>query len=105
MEKEGAITFHVRVQPRASRNAVGGEWQAALKVRLASPPLDGRANEELCRQLAGHLKVPVGAVRILGGKHNRTKLVEVRGATAKQVQALAALITKKVKLPILPGNK
>ncbi len=90
VEKKGFVTFQVRVQPRASRNAVGGEWQASLKVRLTAPPVDDRANEELCRVLAAHLNVPVGAVRILSGERSRTKRIEVRGATAQQVQALAA---------------
>ncbi len=94
-EKDGAITFRVRVQPRASRDAVGGEWQTALKVRLTAPPVDGRANDDLCRVLAAHLNVSVGAVRILSGERNRTKRVEVRGATAKQVQALGASPVKK----------
>ena len=94
-QKEGAVIFHVRVQPRASRSAVGGEWQSALKVRLTAPPVDGRANHELCRILAGHLNVPVGAVRILSGEGNRTKRIEVRGATPRQIQALADAALKK----------
>ena len=94
-EKEGAVTFHVRVQPRSSRSIVGGEWQSALKVRLTSPPVDGRANDELCRLLAAHLNAPVGAVRILSGARSRTKRIEIRGATTKQIQALADATLKK----------
>jgi len=85
-----AVTFHVRVQPRASRDAVGGEWDGALRVRLTAPPLDGRANDALCRLLAAELNVPPRAVKILSGERSRTKRVEVTGATAAQIQALAA---------------
>jgi uncharacterized protein (TIGR00251 family) len=92
-----AVTFAVRVQPRASRDAIGGEWpaapgqRAALKVRLTAPPVDDRANAALCRLLADALGVPAGRVRIMGGERSRLKLVEVRCVTAAQVQALAKL--------------
>jgi len=88
-EKSGAVIFTVRVQPRASRDAIEGEWQGALKVRLTAPPVDDRANGACCRILAEHLNIPVSAVRILSGERSRTKRVEVRGVTAAQVQRLA----------------
>lgn len=88
-EWAGAVTFRVRVQPRASNDAVGGEWQGAIKVRLTAPAVDSRANESLCRLLAARLNVPRGAVRILSGERSRTKRVEVRGATTQQAEALA----------------
>ena len=86
----GAVQFRVRVQPRASRDAIGGTWQGALKVRLTAPPVDDRANAACRRLLAGHLNIPVSAVRILTGERSRTKLIEVRGASGEQVQQLAA---------------
>ena len=85
-----AVTFSVRVQPRASRNAIAGEWQGALKVRLTAPPVEDRANEALLRLLAESLNIPPGAVRILAGKHSRTTRVEVTGVTAERVRALAS---------------
>jgi len=93
-ERDGAVTFSVRVQPRASRNQIDGEWAgepgqpAALKVRLTAPPVDDRANQALCRLLADELGVAASAVRIVSGERGRTKRVEVRGVTAQQVQAL-----------------
>lgn len=88
-EASGRVTFSVRVQPRASRSEILGEWQGALRVRLAAPPVDDRANEALCRLLAERLKVPLSAVTLLRGARSRTKQIEVRGATAAQVCALA----------------
>ena len=73
----------MRVQPRASRNAIEGTWQGALRVRLTAPPVDDRANEALRRLLAESLKIPVTAVRIISGEHSRTKRVEVRGVSAE----------------------
>ena len=89
-EKAGVVSFRVRVQPRASRDSVGGEWEGALRVRLTAPPVESRANEALCRLLAKYLNVPTGAVRLLSGSRSRTKRVEIAGVTAEQVQALSA---------------
>ena len=89
-EWNGAVVFSVRVQPRASRNAVEGEWQGALKVRLTAPPVDDKANAALCVFLAEQLNIQRSAVRILAGERSRNKRVEVHGATAQQVRKLAA---------------
>ena len=91
-EKPGSVSFRVRVQPRASRDSIGGEREGALKVRITAPPVDSRANEALCRLLAKYLNVPTGAVRLLSGERSRTKRVEVAGVTAAQVQTLAARV-------------
>jgi len=89
VEKDGAVTFAVRVQPRASRNEIAGKWQDGLKIRLTAPPVDDRANEALRRFLAASLNVPLSAVRIATGERSRTKRVEIRGVTAAAVRALA----------------
>jgi uncharacterized protein (TIGR00251 family) len=81
--------FQVRVIPRASRDAIEGEYQGALKVRLTAPPVDDRANESLRRLLAEELDVPVSAVRILSGARGRSKQVSVVGATQAQIRSLA----------------
>ena len=90
-ERDGAAIFSVRVQPRASREAIEGEWQGALKVRLTAPPVDDQANEALRRLLARRLNVPLAAVSILSGGRGRTKRVAVGGVTADQVRGLAAV--------------
>ncbi len=86
--RDGEVMFAVRVAPRASRNAIEGEYNGALKVRLTAPPLDNRANEALRRLLAERLKVPVSAVRIVAGEKSRTKRVSILGVTRAQVAAL-----------------
>ena len=88
-EHAGAVILSVRVQPRASRNAIAGEWQGALKVRLTAPPVDDKANAALCAFLAEQLNIPRSAVRILAGERSRTKRVEIRGVTAEQIRNLA----------------
>jgi hypothetical protein len=93
-ERDGSIIFAVRVTPRASRNAIGGEHQGALKVRLTVPPIKSRANDALRRLLAARLNVPVSAVRIVGGEKNRNRRVSVAGVTRAQVVSLAAAATE-----------
>jgi uncharacterized protein len=88
ISRDGAVSFAVRVIPRASRDAVDGEFQGALKVRLTAPPADNRANEALRRFLADRLNVSASAVRILRGEKSRSKHVEVRGVSAAQIQSL-----------------
>jgi hypothetical protein len=84
-EQEEGVSFAVRVVPRASKDAVEGEIQGALKVRLTAPPVDDRANEALRRLLAEHLNVPVSAVRIVAGEKSRTKRVLIRGASRDRI--------------------
>jgi len=87
-ESDGEVRFAVRVQPRASRNAIEGVRNGALLIRLTAPPVEGEANEALVRLLAARLNVPKSAVRILSGERGRTKRVAVRGVSAEQVRAL-----------------
>lgn len=88
-EKNGTVSFVVRVQPRASRDEIVGEYQDGLKVRLTAPPVNDRANEALRKLLAERLKVPRTAVRIASGERSRTKRVEVHGVSAAKIRELA----------------
>ena len=83
------IRFTVRVQPRASRNELGGAHGEALKVRLTSPPVDGAANAALIDFLASSLDVSRRAVRIVSGEASRTKVVEIDGIAPAAVERLA----------------
>jgi uncharacterized protein (TIGR00251 family) len=88
-EKDGSVSFVVRVQPRASRDEIVGEYQDGLKIRLTAPPVDDHANEALRKLLASRLKVPLAAVRIASGERSRTKRVEIHGVTAAMIRGLA----------------
>lgn len=74
-------SLRIRVQPGATRSGVVGPHGDALKVRVAAPANDGKANAELVRFLARHLGVPARDIVIVTGHHSRTKIVEVRGVT------------------------
>lgn len=84
-----SVRLRVHVQPRASRSEIAGLHGDAIKVRLMAPPVENAANEELVALLARALNLPRGAVRIVGGARGRSKVVEVVGATAEQIQRLA----------------
>jgi uncharacterized protein len=90
-ESDGRISFRVRVVPRASRTEVAGVQEGALKVRLAAPPVEGAANEELVRTLAKELRVPRRAVEITGGHASRLKQVQVSGASPDALRRLAGV--------------
>ena len=77
------ITFTIRVTPRASANAVAGERDGALLVRVSAPPVEGKANDAVVAVLAKALGLPKSSVRVERGGATRTKLVSVpRGAEA-----------------------
>jgi uncharacterized protein len=71
----------VRLQPRARRNEVVGEREGRLVVRVAAPPVDGRANDALCKLIAKRMGVPRGQVAIVRGAGSRDKLLRIEGVT------------------------
>ena len=88
-EKNGAVIFTVRVVPRASRSEIVGELDGTLKVRIASPPVDGAANAELIKLFAKTLGVSKSDVEIVSGQSSKTKLVQITGITTHQIRSLA----------------
>jgi uncharacterized protein len=84
-EKAGVVRVDVYVQPRASRSQVVGEHGDALKIRLAAPPVDGAANDELIRFMAKTLGVAQSQVTIASGATSRRKTIEIQGSTIDKV--------------------
>jgi len=84
--KDGAV-LTVLVQAKSSRTECVGRCGDALKIRVAAPPVDGAANEELTRFLAGELAIPRTAVRIESGAGGRHKRVLLKGVRSSDVQA------------------
>jgi hypothetical protein len=78
------IALRLRVQPLASRTEVAGILGDELKIRVAAPPVDGQANEELVRFLAKRLGVPRHAVAIVSGSGSRSKVAAIRGIGAEE---------------------
>ena len=91
-QKNGRLTFNVRVVPRASRSEVVGAHDGALRVRVAAPPVDGAANDELVRLLAKVLGVARTAVAVTAGKTSKLKRVAVSGIEPESLLRLGKLI-------------
>ena len=84
-EKDGAVTIRVKVQPRAPRTEIVGEHAGALKLRVAAPPVDGKANEECRRFLAKLFEVSATSVEIISGDSSRDKVIRIRSVSARRV--------------------
>ena len=78
-------TIAFQIQPRAKRTEVVGWHDAAIKVRLRAPPVDGAANDELVRFLASHTGVPRSAITIVSGRTSRRKRIALEGVTESDV--------------------
>ena len=79
------VRITVRVAPRASKSMIEGVKDGVLRVRLAAPPVEGAANEELIRVIANAFDVPKRAVSIARGERAKTKLVDIDGVTPADV--------------------
>jgi uncharacterized protein (TIGR00251 family) len=84
-EKDGSVTFKVKVQPRAPRTEIVGEHAGAVKLRVAAPPVDGKANEECRRFLAKLFEVSATSVEIVSGESSRDKVIRIRSISARRV--------------------
>lgn len=73
--------LRVRLQPKAKRNEIVEERDGVLVVRVAAPPVEGRANDALCKLLAKRAGVARGQVTVVQGASARDKLVRVEGVS------------------------
>lgn len=86
-ESGGGATFAVRLQPKAKKNAIIGEMDGVLKLAVAAPPVEGRANEACIRFIAELLNVARSSVTIAAGASSRNKVIRIEGLTAEQVRS------------------
>lgn len=81
------VVLAIHVQPGASRSEAAGEHGEALKIRLAAPPVDGKANAALIAFVARCLDVPRSQVELIGGVASRQKRLRVKGVSLDAVNA------------------
>ena len=78
----------IRLQPRGGRDAVVGERDGAVLIRISAPPVDGKANAALIAFVAKRLGVPKGSVTIIRGETSRNKVIRVDGRAADDVRTM-----------------
>ncbi len=87
----GGVRLTIHVQPRASRTEVVGLHGDAVKLRIAAPPVDGAANEEVVRFLAEVFHLPRRQVAITEGFMSRRKVIDATGISVTQATAALGL--------------
>lgn len=90
MTKQG-ITLKLYVQPRASKNAVIGQYADSLKIAITSPPVEGKANSKCKEFLAEVFDVSKSDVQILHGHKSRQKVIFISGDKVKLEEKLKKL--------------
>jgi len=91
---DGSLLLRLHVQPRAAANGLAGLQGDMLKLRLTTPPVDGKANQAVIAYLAKLFHLPKSALVIKSGQQSRSKTVVITGADAHRVRSvLAALLT------------
>jgi hypothetical protein len=79
-------TIAIYAQPRASKTAVSGTYDQAVRLQVAAPPVDGKANEEIIRFLGKQLGVRKSKIEIISGHSGRRKVVLVRGGDPRMIR-------------------
>ncbi|RLB11888.1 MAG: DUF167 domain-containing protein [Deltaproteobacteria bacterium] len=76
--------LRVRVIPKASKQQIIREGDR-VKIKLVSPPQDGRANKELKQLLSKRLKIPKSNIKIVSGEHFREKNISIHGLSLEEI--------------------
>jgi uncharacterized protein (TIGR00251 family) len=93
---DGTVIVAVHVQPRSGTTAITGRHGDALRIRVAAPPVDGRATEAARRALADALGVSATAVELASGERSRLKRFRVEGlALAEARVRIAAILAER----------
>jgi hypothetical protein len=88
--KDDGVTLAVRVQPGARKSEVSGMVGNELKVKIASPPVDGAANEALIKFVAELFAVRSSRVALIQGERSRSKVLKIEGIDFESAQAVLA---------------
>ncbi len=78
------IEIETRIIPRASRNEIVGIEDGVARIRVTSPPVDGKANKAVSELLSKQLDVPKKNIRIVSGEKSRNKRIRIKGISADE---------------------
>jgi len=85
---DGSLLLRLHVQPRSSSNGLAGLHEDMLKLRLTTPPVDGKANKAVIAFLAKLFHLPKSSLTIKSGQQSRSKTVAIVGADVHQVHTV-----------------
>ena len=88
--QNGGIAVNCHAQPNASKTAIAGMYGTELKVSLKTPPVDGKANKELCRFFADIFGLPNSSVQLLSGQTSRKKRIFIPVARETFLQKIVS---------------
>lgn len=86
------VILSVFIQPKASKNEIVGLFNSELKIKVQSPPVDGKANETLVEYLSEVLRIAKSKIQIIKGETNRHKKVLIVGLNEAQIKSLIGLV-------------
>ena len=81
--------FNVRIIPRSSRNEIAGREESVYRIKVTSPPVDGKANRALINLLSKKIKIPKKDIQIISGEKSRNKRIRINNiSNDKLLQAM-----------------
>jgi uncharacterized protein (TIGR00251 family) len=78
-KEQKSLIISIKVEPRSSKSGISGYYGNALKVKLNSPPVEGKANKELIEVLAREFKISKKDIEIIRGEKSKNKIVRLNG--------------------------
>ncbi len=87
-ETPEGVVLNVKAQPRSSRACVDGMAGDAVKVRIRSAPVDGKANKELIETLADAFDIPKSSVQFKSGETSKTKRILLKGVAPSRLASV-----------------
>jgi len=85
LEDNDGVILPVRIQPRASKDEIVGEYNGALKIKLTSPPVEGEANRSCIEFLSKRFKIAKSHLEIIKGEKSKDKLIKIIGLRREDV--------------------
>jgi uncharacterized protein (TIGR00251 family) len=90
-ETAEGVELRIKAVPRASKNEIQGLHDGALKIRLTTPPVDGKANQALIKFLSKQLAISKSQIELIQGETSRGKTLRISGITKQQILTILDL--------------
>jgi uncharacterized protein (TIGR00251 family) len=101
-EKGNGVVLSIHVVPGSAKSEIAGVQDDALKVKIAAPPVEGRANAECIRFLSDTLGVRKNQVTITSGHRSRKKTISIEGLNSRDA---AVILSRLLSSPQKQGGR